>query len=559
MNKWFLRLTDNIDRLFFSLIASPKKILRIAAAVGVVMLILVVIIPVTYRDSVNYMASVNAMWIHNWRTAFNLTYVPLLFVVSSLFRLLGLNACQCLSLTSSLLAIGMLFLGYRVLAYYMDRKLAAWGSVLFFLTPPVFRVSFAPLTDSARWFGFLLSWWMILLYLERPKFYKLLGIGAAYTVFALVRSEGIVFAGLFSLWFGFELWREQRVRQEGIKWLRIVVAVAIPMAFMAFLISPRLIQIYRETGFPALDTRQTWAIKGVLAHLTPGKTPTVPEVGRDPLVTYNNHDLKFHYSYLYEKDFAKRYWSSFIDGNYRVFWLFTLLGAVLIIRRRKWGYFHTLVCIFTIGNAVAYGLMRSNAGRYFYINTYLLMPFTLCGLAGVWEFCCGLSGRIGKAARFVLVYAAIAAAAAFIVSGMHNILSGEISSYLKIGKLMRSAAAGAETRSGTAHPVYLILGDNFGWGFFCNGNELVYSAQFKMDSRYRVSEILTAGVPTDFCSFAVDPLKDVHKLKPDYLLIDGDNFPTDALKDCSEMLESIPQNISGSVRLYRVKSRLQTK
>lgn len=558
MNKRFSALIDGIGTRLYNFIGSPKKVLAVAAVFGVVALVSAVLFPNPYRDSVNYMASVNALWLQNWRTAFNLTYVPLLFVIGALFRPLGLNACQCLSLVSSLLAIGMIFLGYRVLSFYMDKKWAAWGSVLFFLTPTVFAASFCPLTDSSRWFSTLLCWWTILLYLERPKAYKLLGIGAAYAFFALVRSEGIVFAGLFTLWFFFEQWRAQRGSAEGIRWGRIVLSTLVPVIFMLVLISPRLIQIYRETGFPALDTRQTWAIKGVLTQLS-GKEVTAPEVGKDPLVTYNFHDLKFHYSYLQNERFVNRYLKNFLTGNYLLFLVFTLLGIVYIIWRRKWQHIHTLGCLFVAANAVAYGMMRSGAGRYFFINTFLLMPFTLAGFRCIWEFCRDFRSWTGKAAKLVFPYAAIAVVVIFFTLGIRKVLPSGDDYYAAIGTFMRSESASAKTRSGTAHPVYLILGDNFGWGFFCNGNELVYSSQFKMDSRYRVSEILTDGVPADYCSFAVDPLRNVRELKPDYLLIDGDDVPPDALDGCSGLLENIPQTISDKVRIYRVKSGLEAK
>ena len=558
MNKQFFALIEGIVTRFYNFIGSPKKVLAAAAGVGVVALAAALLFPNIYRDSVNYMASVNALWLQNWRTAFNLTYVPLLFVIGALFRPLGLDACQCLTLVSSLLALGMLFLGYRVLSYYMDKRWAAWGSVLFFLTPTVFAISFCPLTDSSRWFSILLCWWTILLYLERPKAYKLFGIGAAYAFFALVRSEGIVFAGLFTLWFFFEQWRTQRRSAEGVRWGRIVVSTVAPVIFMLVLISPRLIQIYRETGFPALDTRQTWAIKGVLTQLA-GKEVTAPEVGQDPLVTYNFHDLKFHYSYLQNERFVNRYWKNFLTGNYRFFLAFTLLGLVYIVWRRKWQHIHTLSCVFVAANAIAYGLMRSGAGRYFFINTFLMMPFTLAGFHCIWAFCRDFRSWTALAAKFLFPCAAIAVVVTFIVLGMHNVLPSGGDCYAEIGRFMRSESAAAKPRSGTAHPVYLILGDNYGWGFFCNGNELVYSVQFKMDSRYRVSEILTAGVPPDYCSFAVDPLRNVRELKPDYLLVNGNDFPPNALDGCSGLLESIPQTISDKVRLYRVTSGLEAK
>lgn len=530
------------------LIGSPSKVLGGAFCVGLVMLVLVMIFPMIYRDSVNYMAAVNAFELHNWRTAFNLTFVPLLFMMGALFRPLGLNACQCLTLVSSGLALGMLFLGYRVLSFYMDRKLAAWGSALFFIMHPVFRASFAPLTDSSRWFSILLCWWLILLYLKRPSWQKLLWLGVSYAAFSLFRSEGIVFVGLFSIWFFVELCRAGKFSFAHL--CRSALLAAAPLLVMGVLLFPRLVQMHHETGFYALDTRQAWAIRGVVSHVFPEKAQKMTD---DPLVAYFSK-IPFHYSYLKDGELTSRYISSLVSGNYRAYALFSLIGLIQIVRRRRWERHHTLVCVFAVVNAITYLMMRSFAARYFYINTFLFMPFTMVGFVCVGEFIDRLQGKGGDMLRAAMPWLLAAAVIIGVLGAMKDVFSQKDRHYRGIGKYMRSVTAEGKTRSGTPHPVYLIVGKNYGWGFHCNGNELVYSYQFEMNSRFTLAEILSSGVPPVFCSFAVDPMQGVTVLKPDYLLVSDEAKPEELLKSCSSLVEEMPQRFSSKVSIYRVKS-----
>ena len=536
-----------MNRKILDFISFPRRVLGAAALIGIVMLILVQIFPVFYRDSVNYMAAVNAVWLKNWTTAFNLTFVPLLFLAASPFRALGLDANQCLSLVSSLCAIGMLFAAYGVLSFYMDRRLAAWGSVLFFITPPVFRTSFAPLTDSARWFFIFLCWMMILMYREKPRVSKLLLLGLFYALFSLTRSEGIVFAGLFSVWFFLEQWRGAGWK-NGLRRLHKFAGTALlPLVVTGVLLVPRLIQIHRETGFYALDTRQTWAIKGALSHIFPEKE----QKKADPLIDYSS-DLKFHYSYMADGRWSRRYWDSLFSGNYRLYVVFTVIGLVLVIRRREWRYFHTLFCVFLLANALAYLLMRSHAGRYFYINTFLLMPFTLMGLTGLWEGIPRLPKKLRERVVRLLPLAACVALTLLVLSGMKGIRPGDHKYYRTVGKMMREESRRLVPRSGTKHPVYLIIGENYGWGFHCGGSEIVSTLPLARSVRNGMRGILTDGVPSRLCSFVVDPLKDVPVLKPDYVLVcdgDGPRIPA----DCADLLEVIPQKLSSKVLVCRVR------
>ena len=537
-----------MNRKFLDFLSSPNRVLCMAALIGVVMLVLVQIFPVFYRDSVNYMAAVDAVWLKNWTTAFNLTFVPLLFLAASLFRPLGLDANQCLSLVSSLCAIAMLFPAYRVLSFYMDRRLAAWGSALFFLMPPVFHASFAPLTDSARWLFFFLCWMMILMYLEKPAVSKLVLLGLFYALFSLVRSEGIVFAGLFSVWFFLESERGAGWKTDARQICKLLGTVLLPLVVMGVLLVPRLIQIHGETGFYALDTRQTWAIKGALSHIFPVKAERKKE---DPLIDYSSN-LKFRYNYMADSRWSRRYWDSLFSGNYKLYVIFTVIGLVLVIRRKEWQYFHTLFCIFLLANALVYLLMLSNAGRYFYINTFLLMPFTLRGVTGLWEGRVLLPEKLRERVVRLLPIAICVTLAGLALSGMKNAKPGDHEYYCTIGKMMREESRRLVPRSGTEHPVYLVIGENYGWGFHCGGSEIVATPPLFRSIPGGMRGILTAGVPSRLCSFVVDPLKNVPILKPDYVLVcdgDGPRIP----EGCADLLEVIPQKLSSKVLVCKVR------
>ncbi|MBR2427363.1 MAG: hypothetical protein IKB16_11565 [Lentisphaeria bacterium] len=116
---------------------------------------------------------------------------------------------------------------------------------------------------------------------------------------------------------------------------------------------------------------------------------------------------------------------------------------------------------------------------------------------------------------------------------------------------MKGQVQTGEFRSQSKYPVYFILGSNYGWGVFCNGNEIVYSPHFNIQEKFSIEYILQSGLPSEYCSFAVENLKDLKILKPDYVIDSRKkrNFSV----ECLNMLEPIPQKISNRVDIYRVK------
>lgn len=528
-----------------SIFDKPYSLLKFAVLLGGCLTIIVLINPVLFRDSVNYIASVNAVWLQNWHTAFNITYVPFLFVTASCFKLIGLNALQSLTLLSSLLAICTLFPAYRILSSFMDRKAAAWGSILFFLSSPVMDCSFAPLTDSGRFFFMLASLMIIIDFIKSEKKILLVLLGVVYTFFALTRSEGIVFVGLISLWFFIELLRKDRCWKEWKKCCADLWLVVIPLLLMLILLLPRLWQMMSETGFPALDTRQTWAIKAFLNKIFPDFVPTDSSI-----ITYGSN-MNYH-SFWTDTQWHCRYWRNFFTGNWFPYTAFSIIGFYRIIRDKQWHHFHTLFCVFVVVNAFIYMLMRSCAGRYFLINTFFLMPFTIYGITFVWQkvlAMCSIKWR-QQLTTFLPCFMAVIVIALF-CKGIAQSFSSKTSHYPIIGKFMKGQVQTGEFRSQSKYPVYFILGSNYGWGVFCNGNEIVYSPHFNIQEKFSIEYILQSGLPSEYCSFAVENLKDLKILKPDYVIDSRKkrNFSV----ECLNMLEPIPQKISNRVDIYRVK------
>lgn len=180
------------------------------------------------------------------------------------------------------------------------------------------------------------------------------------------------------------------------------------------------------------------------------------------------------------------------------------------------------------------------------------MPFTLCGLQSVWKqtkkTC---SGKYRKELHCILLCTAAAVFISLAVKGVCQIFSNKTAVYVHVGKFMREQTHRFISRSKTEHPVYLILGNNYGWGLFCDGNELVYSHHFNVRSKFSIEYILKHGLSPEYCSFAVDALDKINVLKPDFLL---DNRKKRELSsECRNALELIKHPQSSQVDIYRVR------
>ena len=542
------KILHDFSKFFRSLVNSPVKLLSLATAAGFLLLAVMLFVPVFYRDSVNYVAAAEAFRCGNWRMAFSLTFPPLMFAFGALWMLFGFNAQQGVTIASGLLLIGSLWAAYMVLSFYMRKRFAAWGAVLFFLFPFVLRTGFSPLTDSGRWFFLFLSMALILSFLSNGKKITLFWLGCAYAGFSLTRSEGIVYVILLSGWFLWELARKTGSFRNMLRSsFRNLAFVLLPLCVAGALLAPRFYQLYKETGYAALDMRQTWAVRGLVKHFCRGgEAVSAGTVSVKDLTRSYGSLNDFNLGWFRNGKFHSRYWKNLWKGCFAPYLILAAAGTLIFLMLGRWKYSYSLFLVFLVVNAAVFFLMRSNAGRYFYLNAFFLTPLLVDTLRY-------LRFLIGKYRRFDLLpwaeFAILVCALVCFYAGMANLNYRGEACFPAVGAYMRRHCQ-IPSASGTEHPVCLVFGKNYGWGFQMRMNEIVFREVPAFASSVR--EMIRDGFPVEFCTYAVDNLNGIGSLRPDFLVfyeVAPEEFLSASVFD---RMEEVRHGLSEDVKVFRV-------
>ncbi len=518
----FLNELYEVCRRFF---ASPRHVLLLALCIGLAEALFLFFTPAFYRDSAVYLAMVRGIAVGNHELGFALPITPLMPLLAAGLLPFGFSEQPALYLVNAAFMLGVPFAVYGLFTMFLEKKQAAWGALLFFLTPKLIRYGFSPLLDSGRWLFFPLSFFLLWRLARDSRWCYAIYLGASFAGLALTRSEGIVYAGLLSLLFCLLALRQDRLARRW-SWrslCRRTGQLTLALMILGLLCLPRLWQVGAATGYPALDTRQTWGVRGVCHQLNKlfGQSDAEQQV-KDAASAAANYGgaNDFNFAWLTDPAFNERFWSNQLRGAYEPYLALAALGILLLWRRRKWRFEHTLFLGWFFVNLVMYAAMRSAAGRYFYINALFLMPFTLVGLLAVIDWLKRLHWRAFQA-RYLIAPALIAIGIAQIVNGIDNGFDREGNGFPAVGAELRARAVELTPRSGTPHPVYLTFGDNYGWGYFGNGNEIFYAVPNHIDTLYTPEEILADGVPSRLAYYASDALAAFPVLKPDVVIVTG--------------------------------------
>ena len=511
MNQLFLR-----GRAFF---ASPRCVLGLAVGIGVLStLLLMIVSPVYYRDSVIYMSMVSGFRVGDWGHAFDVFMSPLLPAAAGILARAGMPIPEATTFISCLFCILTVFPVYGLLSFYMERKYAAWGALMFSLMPKIIRYGMSPLLDAGRWLFLSLALYLIFRFVRHRKFLFLCELGATFAALSLVRSEGLVYMGMLLAFLGLMLLQAEKWKLS-LRWIgRFVLYCLVIAGVCLALCLPRLIQLYRETGYPALDTRQTWAVRGVCHRIAvwTGTAEAAPaEPARADAATYGSIN-DFDFAWISDWQFEKRFWKNMIDGCYVPYLILAVLGMFLLRRRKEWTFEHTIMLLLLAANAFAFFMMRSAAGRYFYINALFLMPFTVYGLRWVLAL-------LGKApGKYRLEYlAAVALLAVGVLqlwNGLDN-LNPSKNDYFKIlGRELAEWQKGVVPRSGTSNITLLTIGDEYGWGVYAGANSFAYAANSISDT-WTLQEIAEQGLPSELTKYISENLDGYDRLLPDLIVV----------------------------------------
>lgn len=500
---------------FFS---SPRNVLILGCLIGVFCtLLLLIVSPVYYRDSVVYVSMTNAFRYGDWFHAFNLSMSPLLSTLAGIFAWIGLPALEATMLLSSIFYILTIFPLFGLFSFFMERKYAAWGALLFLLMPRVLRYGAAPLLDSGRWLFFSLSLYLIFSFVREKNFRTLLWLGCSFAALCLVRSEGIVYVGiLFVTWALLLLHRVSWVISR--KVVGHFLCSCFLVAGFCFLIClPRLMHLYAETGYFSLDTRQTWAIRGIVYQVEKifGDSPPVMNSNETSVTSYGNIN-DFNYAWIFDSKFERRFWKNLINGCFPLYLVFSILGIIIIARRKEWTINHSIMLFLLVVNAVAFFLMRSSAGRYFYINAVFLMPFTIGGLLFVWEWVEKVPRKFHVNALMMLLL--LVAAILQLINGLDNIFSSKNDYFQYYGEKLAKWQNGKQPRSGTRRITLLTIGDEYGWGIYAGANSFAYASR-NINKNWTMEDIVKNGLPSNLANFVNENLAGYKTLLPDVIVV----------------------------------------
>ncbi len=511
-------VTSKIETFF----SSPRNTLTLGCVLGGLCTVLLLIVsPVYYRDSVVYMAMVNGFKVGDWAHAFDLTMVPLLPTLAGILARVGVPVQDATMLVSSIFCILTIFPLYGLFSFVMERKYAAWGALLVLLMPKIIRYGMAPLLDSGRWLFFSLALYLIFSFVLRKRSYwTLIWLGCAFAGLSLVRSEGAVYSFILLGILALLMWHQAKWRISFKLLGRFVLYSSIAATVCVVICLPRLIHLQRETGYPALDTRQTWAVRGVIHQIEKivGKEEPAqisPVATQASVTTYGSIN-DFDYSWFFDSEYQARYWKNMLNGCYPIYLIFSIIGLIVICRRKEWTILHTTMALLFVANAIAFFLMRSAAGRYFFINTIFLMPFTMLGIRFTWEKLERIPVRFFVKPLVLLTIITVVTMQLW--NGLDNLWPSKNDYFRVLGKELEQWQTQVAPRSGTKHITLLTIGDEYGWGMYSNTNSFTYSGN-RIHKTWTIAEIATNGLSNRLTNYVAEDLTGYDILLPDVIVV----------------------------------------
>ena len=331
----------------------------------------------------------------NWGGAFYPMIPPFFIVaVGLLSTALFIPALYAAKLVSILCFAGSVFPLYRILRPIYGRRTAELGCLLMILCARLIRDGAAPLLDSTKMFLFL---WVVAMVFESYRSSRLTYGRAILMVpplagLALVRGEGLALSLLALVALAMAECRQLRQRPADAKpgWTKLVPRKTMAATLLfAVLALPWALYVYRQTGYPALDSRQIEMLRKIpgvegLAHAEP-KQIDEPEtleslLDAQPRLRSSQPRGRSRRSFatLHNSLLAELY-----KGVYRYYIPLYLIGLLVRIRGGKWARRESALLVVFVGHTAlivtALGGLWTQA-RYILPAMPLLLGWAALGL-----------------------------------------------------------------------------------------------------------------------------------------------------------------------------------
>jgi hypothetical protein len=388
----------------------------------------------------------------DWEKTFPENVPPLIPALAGILCMAGLNAFTALLIVACTFFILAIFPLNEFLKLYLKPEHAALGCLLYVVSPKIIRFSCTGLPESARNFFFITAVWLLLSYFRKNTLWKLPLLALCMSGLALVRAEGAIYLPLFFIWF---IVMHFHTRQPALSWFKSSVSLFAKLAAVLILVliivSPRMYQVYNLTGIPAIDSRQSDTIAGLLDL-------TLPVNESDDAVAMPGPGARTQHIILSR---MKVLLECFCKGSYELYLALAVIGILLLNKRKQITFEHWLIFSFVICNALIFFVIVMSE-RFFNINSLLLMPFTVMACLMIYEFLCSKGMRNAAVAILAIV------ATVQVCAGSNNVLSFKQNNKSKVGKWImaeQSALIHETGKSDTAREI-IILSDKPQYAFW---------------------------------------------------------------------------------------------
>ena len=365
---------------FWNRFWTPRRIVGLSVLVAVFWMAIFFVFNVNiYRDVANcYAWYAREYGRGNWCSSAISGLPPLLIFLGGWLCRFGMEAFHAVILVSAVFYILTVFPLFGLLRMLVPERTVAWGCLLFVLTPKIIRFAGSGILESGRDF-FLVSAVFFLFCAWRKNFplWKYFAFGASLGGLTLARGEGILMAGLLCLCFLIRPWKEYFPLRSG--WKNIFFPFVVIVATMLAMISPRLVETYRLTGYPVHDARCVGMLR---------KVPGVNKIFHAKEVHYEKRAVELPGNKSDADATGPKYTvhgnilallPGMSRGGYEIYLVFSAIGMLSLILRRRWSKELTFLMFFSLVAAFSFVFVVV-AYRYFIFLVPLWMVFTLTGI-----------------------------------------------------------------------------------------------------------------------------------------------------------------------------------
>ena len=363
----------NLKKQICEFIYNPKKIMLLSLTLSIVFITIYCLWRLDiYRDVANcYAHMAREFGRGNWNEAFRSDLPPMNIVLAGLLAMIGVEAYTATIMISGIFYILTIFPLYALLKRFLKPHEAAWGVLFFVLAPKIIRFSGTGLLESGRNFFLILALLFMFKGLDTKKWTNWVCLGVAFAGLSLSRGEGFAVMLALAGITGVLLWRDQKYLLGFNAIQRIVYPLLLTIIVTLTILSPRLYQNYRATGYPIVDSRMVSSIKATFEQ-NPNVSTSAPR---------KNIDVK-------KKTLLKRVGiviGDFSRGAYEIYLVLAGLGLILVLYRKTWRYEYTVFFIIIAIHLLIYFKVGSSY-RYHTFALPLLMPFTIFAVVQLFQW-----------------------------------------------------------------------------------------------------------------------------------------------------------------------------